>query len=140
MTYLEKFIQDHADWDDRAIRHHIDVECPIGPDEKCPDGFKPLVNCYQCWIREIPETENNEREEKKMEATTTTRKTKAELLKEIADLKKQLDHAAKYEAFEECANEMAAMCRSFENAGFSRAEAMDITKLMISLGAKMPKR
>lgn len=143
MTYLEKFKQEHPG---KTLDHKgLPKLCPVacGYEKECLCAKQPLT-CEDCWNREIPETETNEREETKMENTTpaiySTRKTKAQLLEEIADLKKQLVDATQYEAYDECATQIAAMCRSFETAGFSRAEAIDIAKLLLSLGANMPKR
>lgn len=135
MTYLEKLKRGNPDWDDDAIRNYVDNECP-NFDGPCPMDYKPLVDCKYCWNREIPETENNEREEKKME-TTTTKKTKAQLLEEIAGLKKQLVHMDRYKQYEECATDFAAMRKAFENEGFSREEAFDLMKLMVENAAKM---
>lgn len=143
MTYLEKLKQDNPDWDDDAIRTYAETECP-GPyfcSSDCPDGYVPLTDCHACWTNEIPETETNEREEKNMENTTpatySTRKTKAELLEEIAALKKQVEHLDRYKKYEECANEMAAMRDSFVTAGFTRDEAFAMTKVMIENAVKM---
>ena len=136
MTYLEKIKQENPDWDDDTIRDYVNNECP-NFDSPCPMDYKPLVDCKYCWNREIPGTETiNEREEKKME-TTTTKKTKAQLLEEIADLKKQVEHMNRYKQYEECATDFAAMRKAFENEGFSHEEAFALMKLMVESAAKM---
>lgn len=141
MTYLEKLKQDHPNWDDEEIRRYIEDECPqpYKSPAGCPDGLKPLIDCKECWNREIPETENNEREETKMETTATTRKTKAELLQDIAELKKEVEKLDRYKKYEEAANEIAAMCESFVTAGFTREEAFKMTTVMIQTASKMPR-
>lgn len=143
MTYLEKFIRDHPGWNVEGIISFTRNVCPpsYGLDRNCPRNctMHGLVR-WACWNREIPETENNEREEKKMEATVTTRKTKAELLKDIADLKKELERMEHYKQYEECADEMAAMRESFDKAGFNREESFELVKLMFENAVKMAKR
>lgn len=148
MTYLDELKKEHPDWDEAQIRIHILNVCPDfkGP---CPSPSEDLESCVQCWNREIPgtkptnKTENNEREESTMNESTpalTTRKTKADLLKDIAELKKQVEHLDRYKQFEEAADMTAAMCKAYETAGFSREEAFELTKLMIALSAKTGRR
>lgn len=85
--------------------------------DKCP--FETMGKCARCWDREIPGTE--EKENKNMKPTT--RRTKAELLEEIGQLKKELENVEKYRKYEECANELHAIMTSFIDAGFTREEA-----------------
>ena len=68
-------------------------------------------------------------------ATVTTKRTKEMLLNEleaknaeIKDLKKELEKAKRYEAYEEAAGELAALRDSFVNAGFTKAEANEFAK------------
>lgn len=128
MTYLEKFKQEHPG---KILDHKgLPKLCPIayGYETGCL-CTKQTLTCEDCWTRQIPGTEINEREENNMETipTTTTRKTKAELLKDIADLKKQVENLDKYKAYEECANQTYAVMESFMKAGFTREEAFKLT-------------
>lgn len=144
MTYLAQFKQDHPDWDEDHILAYIDYNCPR-TGLSCIHDTNGSPACRDCWNREIPEPKNNEREENTMNESTptpilTTRKTKADLLKEIADLKKQVEHLDRYKQFEDAADTTAAMCKAYETAGFSREEAFELTKLMIELAAKTGRR
>ena len=56
--------------------------------------------------------------------TKTTKKTKVELLNEIADLKKELENLDKYRQYEQVADELAAMRDALMGQGFTREEAM----------------
>lgn len=155
MTYLEKLKKERPE--ERMMPDGLPIFCPhaywpeheydSSINERCTgrDTHNPV--CSVCWNREIPGTEptnqtkNNEREENTMNESTptpiiSTRKTKAELLKDIADLKKQVEHLDQYKQLEKAADMTAAMCKSYENAGFSREEAFELTKIMIELAAK----
>lgn len=144
MTYLDELKKEHSDWDEDKIQRHIENWCPEFKGA-CPFPSEDMESCVQCWNREIPgtkptnQTKNNEREENNMNESTPAaiyRKTKADLLKDIAELKKQVEHLDKYEQLEEAADMTAAMCKAYETAGFSREEAFELTKLMIELAAK----
>ena len=70
-------------------------------------------------------------------------KTREELLKEIEDknqeikdLKKDIEKLDRYKAYEAGADEAAAMRDAYIKAGFSKAEALEMTKLMISIAFK----
>lgn len=150
MTYLDELKKEHPDWDEAQIRIHILNDCPMIKGV-CPFPGEDMESCVRCWKREIPgtkptnKTENNEREENTMNESTptpiiATRKTKADFLKEIADLTKQVEHLDRYKQFEEAADMTAARCRAYETAGFSREEAFELTKLMIALSAKTGRR
>ena len=148
MTYLDELKKGHPNWDEAQIRIHVLNDCPMIKGA-CPFPDEDMESCIRCWDREIPgtkptnKTENNEREENNVNESTptpTTRKTKADLLKEIDDLKKQVEHLDRYKQFEDAADTTAAMCKSYENAGFSREEAFELTKLMIELAAKTGRR
>lgn len=52
-----------------------------------------------------------------------------ELEEKIEELKKEVDMMDKYKGYKEAADEMALIIKSFEDAGFSRAEAMEIIKM-----------
>jgi len=73
-------------------------------------------------------------------------KTREELLKEIEtknneikELKNDVAKLERYKTYEESANEIAAVRESFVQAGFSKAEAFEMTKFVInlSLGKKI---
>ena len=146
MTYLDELKKEHPDWDEAQIQRHILNYCPKIKGA-CPFPGEDRESCVRCWNREIPgteptnKTENNEREENTMNESTptpilATRKTKADFLKEIADLEKQVEHLDKHKQLEDAADMTAAMCRAYETAGFNHEEAFELTKIMIELSAK----
>lgn len=62
-------------------------------------------------------------------------KTKTELMeeienknKEIKDLKKEIEKLDRYRVYEDSANEIAAARDAFVKAGFTKAEAFELTK------------
>lgn len=149
MTYLDKLKKERPE--ERMMPDGLPIFCPhaywpeheydSSINERCTgrDTHNPV--CSTCWNREIPEPKNNEREEHTMNESTptpilATRKTKAELLKDIADLTKQVEHLDRYKQLEDTADMTFAMCRAYETAGFSREEAFELTKIMIELAAK----
>lgn len=73
--------------------------------------------------------------ETKMEVMT--RKTKKELLEEIAELEKQVERVKRYESYDEAAAEIKAACDSFINVGFSREEALTLTLKIIENAGKV---
>ena len=130
MTCREKLALEHA--------AYIGNEYPGGC-RNCPSAYGYLDDpdycgeldsrgCYECWNREIPETETVENIEEVNETmnnnTVTTKKTKAELLNEITDLKKELENLDKYRQYEQVADELAAMRDALMGKGFTREEAM----------------
>lgn len=69
-------------------------------------------------------------------------KTKAELMEEIKarndeikNLKKEIERLDRYKVYEESANELAAIRESYINAGFSKTEAFELSKMMMQLAA-----
>lgn len=151
MTYLDKYKEEHPN--DTVESDGLPRMCPVGYgyEKTCHCSTDHGCPCEECWNREIPgteptdKTENNERKENTMNESTptpilATRKTKAELLKDIADLEKQVEHLDQYKQLEEAADMTAAMCKAYENAGFSREEAFELTKTMIVLSAKTGRR
>lgn len=73
-------------------------------------------------------------------------KTREELLKEIEnknneikELKKEAERLERYKEYEKGADELAAIRDSYINAGFSKTEAFEMTKLMLNLAAKTAK-
>lgn len=137
MTFFEKLKEEHPD---KAL------EC-LGfedPELGCPEdyGYQDRsfdcagIGCTECWNREMPETKNDiSKGETKMEVTT--RKTKKELLEEIAELEKQVERAKRYEQYDESAAEIKAMCDSFINAGFNHDAAFALTLKMIETAGKI---
>ena len=105
-------------------------DCPINYGYlDYPDycGTDESDRCAQCWDREIPGTdpiENITEEKETMTNNTTTKKTKAELLNEIAALKKEVENLDKYRQYEQIADELAAMRDALMNKGFTREEAI----------------
>lgn len=125
MTFAEKARKDYPE----------DIALELGRPRGCPHqyGYEGVPSntecnrrtCSQCWEREIPEAFQPK----------TTKKTKAQLLNEIADLNKEvkrLDEEAKrlekYARYENAANEIYAMQKAFENSGFTREEAFKLTR------------
>lgn len=148
MTYLEKYLQEHPECDADVV---IRGECPI-------DHFKGVeypANCYitttgasirisctACWNREMPETENAEKESDTMPTDlknitlNSTKKTKAQLIEEINELKAEVFKLDKYKQYEEMADEMFAVKSSFVNAGFTDAEAFTLMCKMIEAACR----
>ena len=131
MTCKEKLKLDRPDLSDIGVWHIVNVACPsddvyryMCDPEWCRDMTIP-GRCSKCWDREIPETETieNNEEIKEME-NKTTKKTKAELLNEIAALKKEVENLDKYRQYEQVADELAAMRDALMNKGFTREEAI----------------
>ena len=70
-------------------------------------------------------------------------KTREELLKEIEsknkeikDLKKEVEKVERYKNYESAADELGAMREAFINSGFSKTEAFEMTKLLLSHSLK----
>ena len=106
----------------------------------CPHKYGYLdsecekYNCYDCWDREIPGTENIKKEKDIM---NPTKMTKAELLKEIEfahnhirEMEGRLERMDKYKQYEECADELKAMHTALMNSGFTNEQAYDLLKTM----------
>ena len=144
MTYLEQFRIDHPkrlEYKDGEIDYTFG--CPYHYEyeeysECCPDKS----TCEQCWNREMPGTtfkdafdEINknviheiQKEEIKMEVT---RKTKKELLEEIAELKKEIERVDQRKQFEDGASALRMQYDSLIDAGFDAADAMTILITLI---------
>lgn len=97
--------------------------------EKYPPCLNCNISCDACWNREIPEAFQPK----------TTKKTKAQLLNEIADLNKEVERLneetkrlERYAQYENAANEVYAMQKAFENSGFTREEAFKLISEMVS--------
>lgn len=124
--------------------------------------------CDECWYREVPEkpltyehtgepigkvtelTMNDNGVIAKIEPTNSyyvqnekeknmpTRKTKAELEKELEtvkeskeELEKELQNLEKYKQYEDMAGEIHALYMAYVHAGFSEEQAYDLLKTMI---------
>jgi hypothetical protein len=62
-------------------------------------------------------------------------KTKAELMEEIKDLNERIKRLDRYKQYEDAADELAAIRESYINAGFDKAEAFELSKMMMQLAA-----
>lgn len=138
MTFAEKARKDYPEA----------IVTELGRPRGCPHlyGYEGVLSnyecnrrtCTQCWEREIPEEAPK----------PTTKKTKAQLLNEIADLNKEVERLneeaerlERYAQYEEGAGEIYAMQKAFENSGFTRTEAFALVRDMVSSTFKnLPKR
>ena len=112
--------------------------CPcmfgLGPEmawtHTCPEH-----KCFECWNRECKNankmTENKGGETMPTSAIVKNNKTKAELLDEIKDLKKEVERLDRNKQYETTALEVRALYDSFVTAGFNTAEAFELTPLMV---------
>lgn len=125
MTFAEKARKEHPE------RFAFDLGyprngCPhtFGYEERATHEHCQKHSCRQCWNREIPE----ETVEKPVEEAkpTTTKKTKAELLKEIDSLKEEVARLERYSKYEECAGELHAMYEAFKAQGFTDNQAFKL--------------
>ena len=146
-----------------TFREKIKKECPEDIDSNClggivgcpySHGYESIdeslcqknftkVNaqiCHECWDREIPGTNSNDcvTTTNEKEKNMATKKTKAELEKELetvkeskAELEKELKNLEKYKQYEDMAGEVHAIYMSFVHAGFSEEQAYDLLKTMI---------
>ena len=64
--------------------------------------------------------------------TITTNKTKAELLDEIKELKKEVERLDRYKQYEKGTNEAYAFVESYVQAGFTNEQAFEILKIAMS--------
>jgi uncharacterized protein YlxW (UPF0749 family) len=71
-----------------------------------------------------------------MSTTKKTNKTKAELQQEIKELQEKVDKLERFETYADGADEMAAMVEAYENAGFSRDEAMQMVIALLGVASK----
>ena len=159
MTCREKLRLEHPD---HADKPHCVGGCSGCPKDygylNYPDEYSYPSYCTECWDREIPgtepltyehtgepigkvtditEDENGVTATIKKEKTMATKKTKADLEKELeaikeskAELEKELKNLEKYKQYEEMADELKAMHTAFMNAGFSNTQAYDMVKTM----------
>lgn len=132
MTFAEKARIEHPE------RISIDLGRPSG----CPhelgysygnNNTAPCVtenlSCDDCWNREVQAVSKSQ----------TTKKSKAQLLEEINELKKQVSQLERYSKYEEAANEVRAMNMAFVSSGFTEDQAFDLTMKWMELALKQNK-
>lgn len=109
--------------------------------EDPPKEWCRKVRCYECWDREIPETEetdisNNEKENETMSVTVPVSKmTKAQMVEEIefahkhiVEMERKLEDLRKYEKYKDCADEIKAIHTALMDSGFTNDQAFDLLK------------
>lgn len=127
MTFAEKARKEHPELCDGLLGYPTHC-CPhhdsFGYEEFQGTSRCTKLSCRECWNREIPE----ETVEKPVEEAkpTTTKKTKAELLKEIDSLKEEVARLERYSKYEECAGELHAMYEAFKAQGFTDNQAFKL--------------
>ena len=141
MTFREKLEKEHP-WN---IGREYQGGCKLCPatygydtlenqaiacsDERYPVGE---YRCRVCWNREIPGTEEKEKENKPMKKTKAMLEEELDQKRaEIEELKKELVKAEKYKQYDDAAGEMKAMYDSFVNAGFNDDRAFTILMTML---------
>ena len=137
MTYREKMAIEHPEKVNPVFMGNVEG-CPSDKDEYAccaTHGGYDHKRCHDCWNREIPGTESTKKENVTM--TPTTKKTKAELLDEIADLKKQVADLERYQKYEEMANELFAIQQTFVPAGSSEEKAFSLLTVTLKMAPKM---
>ena len=98
----------------------------------CPNKTS---DCEACWNRTIPGTENDIlKGEKEM---ADTRKTKKELLEEIAELKKEVERADQRKKFEDAAIGLKMQYDALVEVGFDNDNALKILNNMIKAAGGM---
>lgn len=75
-----------------------------------------------------------------MPTKATTKKTKQDLLDEIADLKQQIENMEKYKAYKNMSDELKMMHSAFKDSGFSDEQAFELLKVSITGAASMGRR
>lgn len=60
------------------------------------------------------------------------RKTKSELMKEIEDLKKELEKCKRYEQYSEAANEVKVLYDIFVDVGFTASQAFTLVSELLA--------
>lgn len=100
-----------------------------------------MDSCDECWDQEVIETKNEENKgEKKMiefaTAAKDNRKTKEELLNDMADLKKEIELADKRKKNDDAARDLRLMYDSFIGAGFTPDQAFGLLTTIVANGLK----
>lgn len=141
MTFIEKLKIEHPDkicYANGKINYgSIDLGCPdeYGYEPKTGTGCSTKRPCAECWNREIPGTENDIlKGEKEM---AETRKTKKELLEEIAELRKEVERVDKRKQFDDAASDLKMQYDAFVDAGFDAIDAFELLTAMISATRKV---
>lgn len=114
----------------------------------CPHINAPSNElCTKCWNREIPDTEKIIEEKEETIMSADTKKTKAELIEELEDIRerekelaKQVENLERYKQYEDLADEMGAMKQAFVNSGFTDDQAFTMIMEIIKGAAKMNMR
>lgn len=146
MTCKEKLKEIRPDWGQDELDRVIGEECPVDhinievPSDEDGRFWCGRGRCEKCWDREISDTNSNDyiTTTNEKEQSMTTKKTKAELEKELetvkeskAELEKELKNLEKYKQYEDMAGEIHALYTSFVYAGFSEEQAYDLLKTTI---------
>lgn len=148
MTYTEKLKMEHPDSviDFGPSGHQRGMLCPSKYGyitEKEEDEYCLGHDCEECWNREIPET-IKENKEKETNMRPTENMTNEEIIKakndEIEKLKKEVQDLERYKRYSKMADEIAAIRKSFIDAGFSKDEAFALTHEFVKNGMAMVMR
>lgn len=140
MTCREKLKKLHPDWTEKELQHTYEDMCPDAYMDVIVPARCDGIECSECWNREIPDTNSNDDTTtvNEKEKNMATKKTKAELEKELetvkeskAELEKELKNLEKYKVYDDMAGELYAIYFSFMNAGFSMEQAYDLLKTTI---------
>lgn len=123
MTFAEKARKEHPEACNLELGYPAS-DCPhhYGFEKGPAPGVCSTLSCRQCWNREIPEEPVDEAK------PTTTKKTKAQLLEEISNLKEEVARLERYSQYKQCADELYALYEAFKNAGFEADKAFDLTR------------
>ena len=129
MTFREKYKLDHPENDASNVENSVwcpyDFRYEDGPPCTGVDGY----GCAECWDREMPGTENDiSKGEKEM---VETRKTKKELLEEIAELKKEIERVDQRKQFDDSASALKMQYDALVDAGFDPDRAFGLLMTMI---------
>lgn len=146
MTCREKLKEQHPDWSQDEFDHAVNEECPDAyididtPKDEFGFLWCGTDRCDECWYREVPGTNSNDNNTttNEKEKNMPTKKTKAELEKELEtvkeskeELEKELQNLEKYKQYEDMAGEIHALYMAYVHAGFSEEQAYDLLKTMI---------
>lgn len=137
MTFAEKCRQEHPGLINTELGYPKNV-CPHELGYEIRKCVICNTSCGECWNREIPEAPKPK----------TTKRTKSQLLNELAGLSEEVERLNKeaerlerYAQYEKGAGEIYAMQKAFENSGFTREEAFALVRDMVSSTFKnLPKR
>ena len=143
MTRKEKLRMDHPDWSENQFRRIFRDSCPYeyGLDK---DPGDCVVNCINCWNKDIPETEETKKENDIMpiNVATTREVTKEELLKEIefahnhiSEMEIELKKLEQYKKNVALATELKAIHNSLVEGGFSEEQAFELMKCALQVAA-----